>query len=283
MNFIKSHKGLTIFIACLLAFIIFIFVAAKIKVNNEKKAQAEKERIEAEISTQKEELEAIETTETEEVEQSDYQANLGVDNNSSSKTEIVINEDETETEEFVPPEPNFDISVNVFDHTDVPKTNMDGSSCKTYFNAVKLTDFGSYWGDLLTNNDIVSEHKIFVGVDQNPKNTEVGDLQSTGWLIENLSNITDSTAVKFTNLHVIGSLSSSHVALLCSYDWYSAFGMTDTLVLFEDISGTLDPSDFKEGDIFEATAFRHNIKVQKVNGKRVVCVEYNTYSDWIVE
>lgn len=289
MEFIKSHKGLVIGLGCFLAFVIFIFVAAKIKVENEKKAQAELEAVESEIKTQTSELaEAVEnvkeTESSESEEQSSYQANLGVDNSSSSKTEIKVEEESTENaEEFIPPEPIISLDVNVFDHTEVPRKNMDGSSCKTYYNAVKLADFGTYWGSNLTNNDILSSTKILVGVEQNPDNKEIGDLQSTGWLMENFDTITDSTAIKFTNLHVIGSLSSSHVALLCSYDWYSAFGMTDTLVVFEDISGTLNPSSFLEGDVFEATVFKHNMKIEKVNGKRVLVVEYNTYSDWVIE
>ena len=288
----KSHKGAIIGIGLFVAFVIFIFVAAKIKVNKEKENEAKVNEI---IAQQQNGIEnnvegVTETTEVVEApveeesgkEQSSYQASLGVDNGNTSKTQIKI-EEEKKKEEFIPPEPIIPLDVNVFDHTKVPKTNMDGSSCKTYYNAVKLSDFGSYWGEPLTNDDILSEKKIYVGVKQNPNNTEVADLQSTGWLIENFSTITDSTAIKFTNLHVIGSLSSSHVALLCSYDWYSVYGMTDTLVVFEDISGTLNPGDFDDGDVFEATVFKHNIKIEKVNGKRVVVVQYNQYSDWVME
>ena len=119
--------------------------------------------------------------------------------------------------------------------------------------------------------------KILIGVDQDYYDFEKGDLQSVGWLISNIDSIEDNTAVKFTNLHVIGSLSDDHVALLCCYDWYSAFGIKDTLVVLEDISGTLKTSDFKEGDIFSATVYGHNIKVEKVNGQNVVCAEFATF------
>ena len=285
MEFIKSHKGLVIGLGCFLAFVIFIFVAAKIKVENEKKAQAELEAVESEIKTQTSELaEAVEnvkeTESSESEEQSSYQANLGVDNSSSSKTEIKVEEESTENaEEFIPPEPIISLDVNVFDHTEVPRKNMDGSSCKTYYNAVKLADFGTYWGSNLTNNDILSSTKILVGVEQNPDNKEIGDLQSTGWLMENFDTITDSTAIKFTNLHVIGSLSSSHVALLCSYDWYSAFGLKDTMVLLIDKSGTLKASDFEDGDIFSVTIYAHNVKVERVNGYNVVCIQYEVFDE----
>ena len=107
---------------------------------------------------------------------------------------------------------------------------------------------------------------------------ERGDLQSVGWLIQNLSSLSEETAIKFTNLHVIGSLSATHTAVLCSYDWYSVFGLKDTLVMFEDISGTLDASAFTDGAVFSATVFAHNVKVvENVNGQRVVCVQYSTF------
>ena len=118
---------------------------------------------------------------------------------------------------------------------------------------------------------------VVIGVDQNPKDVEKYDLQSVGWLKDNLKSLDKNTAVKFTNLHIIGSLSNTHVALLCSYDWYSVFGLRDTLVVFEDISGQLNVKDFKEGDIFSATVFAHNIKRVDVNGQSVICVQYNVF------
>lgn len=181
---------------------------------------------------------------------------------------------EATTEEVKPYSEYYETGVKIFDHTDVPAYNMDGSTCSGYYNAVSLSDFGSMWGTSITDKDKYTSKRYLVGVSQNPDDTEKGDLQSTGWLIDHLDGMEKDTAIKFTNLHTIGSLSTSHVALLCSYDWYSAFGLTDTLVLFEDVSGTLNNSDFKAGDIFSCTVWVHNIKVVTVNGKRVVCIEY---------
>ena len=290
MDFINKHRVLLAVLGVIALFFILILIAASIKSSNEKKALAEKQRIEAEIASQEaaleqarleEEQRRLEEEQTKE--ESDYQANLGVGNDSSSKTQIEIKEDESgePTVEFTPPEPNIELLVEVYDSTKVPKNTMDGKSFKGYFNSVKLSDFGTNWGTELTNADILSEEKILVGVSQNKDNTEIGDLQSTGWLIKNFDSISDDTAIRFTNLHVLGSLSDKKVALLCVYDWYSAFGMTDTLVMFEDYSGTLDVNDFKDGDIFEATVFKRNMKLVDVNGRRVICAAYNTYSDWV--
>ena len=155
--------------------------------------------------------------------------------------------------------------------------NVDGSSYKDYQNRVKLADFGTMWGNSLTEDDFYCEKRILVGVSQNPNDFQRGDLQSVGWLIEHFAEIQPSDCIRFTNLHVIGSLSNDHVALLCSYDWYSAFGIKDTLVVFEDISGTLKTSDFKDGDIFSASVYGHNLKVVKVGGFNVVCAEYAVF------
>ena len=174
--------------------------------------------------------------------------------------------------------PNFDVSCNVFSHTNVPKTNVDGSSCKDYFNSVTLVDFDTYWGSALGTDDMKSKTRYLVGVEQDDIDEEIADLQSVGWLISNFNKLGKHDAIKFTNLHVIGKLSNDHVALLCSYDWYSVFGMKDTLVVFEDISDTLEVKDFKAGDVFSATVFVHNIRIKRVNNENVVCVQYNVYN-----
>ncbi len=172
---------------------------------------------------------------------------------------------------------SFPINVYIYDSTGVPDEMVDHSSCKDYYANVKLSDFSTSFASKLTQDDYNSATRYLVGVTQDRNNYDRGDLQSTGWLIANLDNLNDSDAIKFTNLHVIGSLATDHVALLCCYDWYSAFGLTDTLVVFEDNSGTLLPSDFNDGDIFFATVFAHNVRVQTVNGYRVVVAEYDTY------
>lgn len=209
-----------------------------------------------------------------------YASSLGLGTGEGDgRVEVKDPEPESEEPTEVPePEAKYDTVVTIFDHTEVPNRNMDGSSCKDYLSSVTLNDFGTFWGTQLTDADFEGGDFYMVGVEQNPDDTLRGDLQSTGWLIDNLGRMNDNDAISFRNLHVIGDLSQSHVAMLCSYDWYSAYGMRDTLVVFEDISGVLDPKDFKAGDIFSATVFAHNIKVlSNVHGQRVIVVQYAVF------
>ena len=213
------------------------------------------------------------------VTQSRYQASLGLEADKESErvqvTEAHTTEEETTS---VQTEPTYDVDVKVFDWTAVPERSVNGDSWKKYLGGISLSDVGTFWGTDLTWDDFVGGAKYLVGVEQDADAEEKGDLKSVGWLIKNVDSLAGNDAIKFTNLHVIGSLSDTHVALLCSYDWYSAFGLEDTLVIFEDISGTLDVGMFREGDIFSSTVFVHNIKVERgINGQNVVVVEYNVF------
>lgn len=229
--------------------------------------------------------EVIEDDEDEEVEEepvSQYKINIGLEGKKNSDGRVVV-EAKDDTEVVVDDTPTYrestyDISVRIYDKTGVPETNMDGSHCKDYLDAVTLADFGTNWGEPLTEEDYTATTRYLVGVQQDKNDFERGDLQSVGWVLSNFDKIQPHDAVKFTNLHVIGSLSATHTAVLCSYDWYSVFGMKDTLVVFEDISGTLDASKFVDGAIFSATVYGHNMKVlENVNGQRVLCVQYNVF------
>lgn len=174
--------------------------------------------------------------------------------------------------------PTYGDAVLCWDTDGVPDTMVDGSSCKAYLSSVSLSDFGSMWGKKLTMNDKLTTEFYMVGVNQNKDDyVTARDCQSVGWLISNFKTIGKNAAIKFTDLNLIGSLSDDHVVVLCSYDWYSAYGMQDTLVVFEDISGTLKRSDFKSGTIFSAMCYKHNIKLESVNGQTVVCIQYNTF------
>ena len=209
---------------------------------------------------------------------SQYQSSLVPDKDDDGRV-VVLDPTKTPTPTPTPQlEPTYTTQVTIFDWTSVPKRNMDGSSCKKYQEGVKLADFGTQWGTELTEDDFYGGDLYLIGVEQNPEDTIKGNLQSVGWLIRNKDIFQEHDAIKFTNLHVIGSLSETHVALLCSYDWYSAHGLKETLVVFEDISGTLKNEDFKDGDIFSATIYAHNFKVvEDVNGQTVVVVQYNTF------
>lgn len=274
LDFWEDHKKLCIILLALIVLVIILFIIRG--VNLKKKAAEEAEAAaNAVVETLAQDVEEeVQPTET-------YKNSLGLDANKDSDGRITIEEEESEEPiEIIPiqTEPTYDTVVTIFDHTSVPNRNMDGSSCKNYLSKVTLADFGTYWGSSLTDEDFAGGNFYMVGVEQNPDDTVLGDLESTGWLINHLDQLNDNDAIKFTNLHVIGSLSSSHVALLCSYDWYSAYGMEDTLVVFEDISNTLEVSDFSDGDIFSATVFKHNITVlDDVKGQRVIMVEYATF------
>ena len=224
---------------------------------------------------------AVQDMDTTEAPKDSYKQSLGIGNeNDDGRVEVERDPTTEATTEYVQTEPTYDILVNNFTHTEVPVKNVDGSSCKNYLSQVSLSDFDTYWGTVLTDEDFIGHKKYLVGVEQDSVTAEKGDLQSVGWLNDNIEaeKFQPNDAIKFTNLHIIGSLADDHLALLCSYDWYSAFGLKDTLVVFEDISGTLKPKKFKEGDVFSATVFVHNMKVMdNVKGQRVLVVEYATF------
>lgn len=285
LDFIEDHRK-AVFITIGIVVVIAIMFGVRSS-NAKKKAKLEEQqRIEAEQQAQAEEQARLEAEKLAAEEEAAKQVDNTPSYESSLNQKVETKRDETKVkedekikdkEEVKEIKPNFEVTCNVFTHTEVPKTNVDGSSCKNYLNSVNLVDFGTFWGTKLDVNDMKSETKYLVGVDQDDIDVEVADLQSVGWLITNLDKLGKHDAIKFTNLHVIGSLSDDHLAVLCSYDWYSAFGLKDTLVLFEDISGTLDKKDFKDGSVFSALAFVHNMKIVRVNGQNVVCVQYNVY------
>lgn len=273
-DFIEDHKTIVLIVAIVIVLIGVVFGVRSC--NAKKKANQPTE--ESVVVTEEPTLEQDTTAAPKPT--SAYQAQLGINASKANERVEVTTEAPTEPPvETEPPKSTFDIAVTVFDKTEVPVKNVDGSSCKAYLNSVKLADFGTYWGTALTEDDFNSQTRHLVGVDQNPDDITRGDLQSVGWLINNFNSLGANDCVKFTNLHVIGSLSDSHVALLCSYDWYSAFGLKDTLVLFEDQSGTLDKSSFPDGSIFSASVFVHNMKVMQVKNQNVVCVEYNVFAE----
>lgn len=279
LDFIEDHRVL-----CIVMIVVIILIAIMFGIrssNLKKKAIAEQERAEQEAIENDTSSQLEQDVVEEKVPENTYQSSLGLDADKDKDERIEIEpetEEPVEVQEPVQTEPTYNTVVTIYDHTVVPNRNIDGSSCKDYQSKVDLDDFGTYWGSSLTEDDFFGGDFYMIGVDQNPDDTIKGDLESTGWLISHIDELNDNDAIKFTNLHVIGSLSDSHVALLCSYDWYSAFGLTDTLVVFEDISNSLKVDDFNDGDIFSATVFKHNIKVlDNVKGQRVIVVEYATF------
>lgn len=277
IDFWEDHKKLVIGLGVVLVLVIGLLVVRSSNLKK-KAAQEEADRLAAMQAEQN----RLNQDQVEEEEPKDeYKNLLGLDADkwSDERVEVKDSEEEEPPPPVVKRTPRYPVEVNVFDNTAVPKVNMDGSRCKDYYDKVSLADFGTYWGSDLTEEDFIGNTRYYVGVAEENYNP-LNDLESVGWLITNLSTLQPNDVIQFTNLHVIGSLSKTHVALLCSYDWYSAFGLDDTLVVFEDISKTLNVDDFKDGDIFSATVFVHNIKVvDNVAGKRVLVCEYQTYDE----
>ena len=212
---------------------------------------------------------------------SEYQQKLGIDADKGDGR-VKVKEEKgavDKTQNITQVEPNFKVTVSKFDHDSVPDKMVDGSSVKEYLAGVTLSNFESKWGTPLTAEDFHSTTRTLVGVRQDKMDFEKGDLQSVGWLIKNFGTLPKDSAVKFTNLHVVGDLATDHTALLCCYDWYSAFGINDTLVVFEDISDTVPVGTLQAGDEFSATVFVHNMQLKKVNEQNVVCVQYTPWNE----
>lgn len=289
MGFIKSHKILcTVFV---LVLILFVMILIKVSNNNSEETN-NTDNTESTLTPTPTSVAEEEDTETE---QSDYQSSLSIKakeeeakrEEAEKRLEEKKEEEERKQQEeeakkaAEEAEPTYGDDVIVWEKgkDTVPDRMDDGSSIKDYYSSVSLSDFGSNWGTALTTEDKLTEDFHMVGVDQNPDDYVKGvQLQSFGWLIENLNTLPSNSAVKFSDLHVVGSLAEDHMAILACYNWYSVWGMKETLMVFEDQSGTLNASDFEPGDVFSAIIYAHNIKVKDVNGQTVVCVQYNTFN-----
>lgn len=289
-SFIQKHKVLVI-VLTVIAILIVICLIIRAK-NMSNKTSEEESSVAEEVSDQvnvSSNNDAINDTTTK---QSDYQSSLSIKAQEEKKKQDEIAkkkaeqeeeerkkaEEEAERKEQENREPTYGDAVVVWGSDGVPDKMEDGRSIKDYLSKVSLSDFGSKWGDALTLEDKFTEDIYMVGVDQNPNDTLKGvQNQSFGWLIDNIDNLPDNGAIKFTDLNVVGSLADDHVALLCCYNWYSVWGLKETMLVFEDISGTLSTDDFKSGDIFSAYIYKHNVKVTDVNGQTVICVQYNKF------
>lgn len=271
MNFLSEHKKLCITLGVVIILVIIMFAIRSHNLSKRNQLKKEQSTVLEEESESSEETTEPESTE----ETTKYDSDLGLGNDETGRyVEIPTEAPTTEAPREDTKYKSFDLTVRNYDRDSVPDKLIDGSSCKNYLRNVSLSDFGGNFGTPLTEEDKNSRDRILVGVNQNPDDKIKDDLQSVGWLMNNMNNLSDTTCIKFTDLHVVGSLSTSHVALLCMYNWYSVFGMKDCFVLFEDMSGTLDLSNFSEGSIISFGAYRHNLKLMNVNGQRVVVVQY---------
>ena len=279
MDFIKEHKKLLITLGVLFVVIVCAFTIRTINLNKkaEQKALEEQKRKQEHLQKQVDALEEHEAQEEEE-EESSYQSSLSIKaKEEQAKTEEArkrLEEKKAEKErkeqeekarkaaEIAEPTYGSDVKIWEKGKDTVPERMDDGSSIKNYY----------------SQDDKLTENFYMVGVDQNPDDYVKGtQLQSFGWLIENLNSLPKNSAIKFADLHVVGSLAQDHTAILACYNWYSVWGMKETLMVFEDISGTLNPADFQPGDVFSAMIYAHNIKIEKVNGQTVICVQYDKF------
>ena len=284
MSFFKEHRILATILVLLVVFVVVMCTIRWVRKANgtfkDHNATNSEQQTETQ-STQDQQQNTSIKEDTEEDPDSSYSASLGI-NKDKGDGRVTITETETEEnteEDTESKEPNYNTVVTVFDHTGVPKTNVDGSSYKDYLKNVSISDFDTSFGKKLTKKDKETKNRLLVGVEQNKDDYVKGDLQSVGWLINNIDSIDGNTAIKFTNLHIIQNIADDGVALFCSYDWYSAYGLKDTMVLFIDDSDTLSASDFSNGDIFSATVYAHNVKVEKINGYNVVVVKYRSFDE----
>ena len=271
----EDHK-----IACIIGIIVIVLaiIMFSIRSHNLAKKAEEEARKNAENTEQTDVLqeEPIPQQTT-----SDYTASLGINGDKGDGRVTVKDESGkvNDSQKISQTEPSFGSDFYVFDKTGVPDTMVDGSSIKDYLAGVDINYFDLSFISKLVSDDFYTSKRYLIGVEQDKNNFIKGDLQSVGWLINNIGNIGKNDALTFTNLHVVGKIKGSDNAVLCCYDWYSAFGIDDTLVVFKDISGTVKNKDLSPGNIFTATVYRHNVKVEKVNGQNVVCVGYAVFND----
>ena len=277
LDWVESHRVLIFIVigVAVLAAVLLVVRSSNLKKNAALEAQQASE--EAARRELEERMSSAEPELPPEPEQpiGDYQSGIGGKGDNRVDPSAYVPPSETSApvrEEMANPP-----YVTVWDWSNVPSRGRDNSSFTGYMDKVDITKFSSKWGSSLTDDDYRSEVRHLVGMFQNEDDEVRGDLQSLGWLINGLDGLGANDCVRFTDLHVMKHCSKTHVAMLCMYNWYSAFGLKDVLVFFEDISGTLSTDDFKAGDIFTAVAYVHNIKLETVNKQTVVNVQYALY------
>lgn len=180
-------------------------------------------------------------------------------------------------------EPNFPTDLRVWDSITVPEYTKDGRRWDSYADTFSLSDFPSKWGTQLTHDDIIAKKRLVIGTDDVEEGHRIKGAEplSTQELFASSKSfkkyIKKHEAVTFTDLKCVKSLSDDHVALLCTYEWYSVYGFNDEMVIFEDISDTLRVGDIKPGDTFSFTAYGQNISHKKFNGNNILLVQYDTF------
>jgi sortase (surface protein transpeptidase) len=284
LKWVKKYKVLVIAIAviCVLFGTVLGIRSHNLQKKAEVQAQAKAEQVEKEKVKEEKQKKEVKS----------YDPSLGVNSSSESKDGVKISdevrqeqakedaEEEHQAELNSQTTPNYPTELRVYNHISVPEYAIDGTSWMKYANKVSLADFGSMWGSALTHEDVITTSRVVVGTDDVEKGHHI-DGESPRSVPEILNNfdslVKPHTAYTFTDLKAVKSLSDDHTAMLCTYEWYSVYGLKDELVVFEDISGSVPIDTIKAGDTFSFTAYGQNISHKVVNGKNVLLVQYSTF------
>lgn len=149
-----------------------------------------------------------------------------------------------------------------YDNNKVPDKLLDGTSCKQF-----LKDLDTDKIKITISKEYTQSDYILVGAAQNKANKITGDLESVGWLMNNIDSISSDTLIYFTDLHIVGIKNNM---VLCMYNFHSIFGMTDCLVALWGIN----TEDLKAGDTISVGIFRGNMKLTTVNNIRILITRY---------
>ena len=289
IDFIEEHRRDAILLAIVLVIIIVVVISSIVRAISSKKQKAEPTEPAQTVTEQPQGI--TQDTVSDEPEPSEYQSSLALDKDKDSDGRVTIEEKEEqenlENYELTGlTEPKYEVSTQKIYHTEVEDILRDGTNLIAYANNSNNGKYSHGFGSALTEADFIGTTQYLVGVAKELQDTgfdmniyKGNSFQSTGWLISNLDNLKDTDSVKFTNLRVVKNLSDTNTKLLCVYSYFSVFGLKDVMVYFEDNSGTIAPNTYVEGDMFSAVAFKHNIKIDNVDGYNVLNVQYFTFPE----
>lgn len=247
-----KHKKLIIVLGVIVGIIVLLFIIRGINLSRKSN-----EPVATEETTSVKETES-ETTKKE-LGTKPYDSNLGNDKEDNTDGRVEVDKDKIEKDTIpIQTEPTYTPYAKITSKSAVTSENLN----KELLSNLKLSDVGTFWGSALSDDDFKGGKHLSIGTDTECDN-------NVSWLVSNISSLSDNDFIEFSNLVVIGSLSPTHVALLCSSG--------DNYIVFEDITNRLNISDFTEGDLFSTGIFKHNMKLQSVNGIDILVIQYNIF------
>lgn len=246
-----KHKKLVITLAIIVGIIIVMFIIRGRNLSKKNKEPVTEEvtsAVETEVETTKKEPET-----------KSYDSNLGNDKEETTDGRIEVDKNKIEKDTMpVQTDPTYIPYTKITSKGAVKSEDLN----KDLLSNLKLSDVGTFWGSSLSTDDFKGGKHLNIGA-----GTECDN--DVSWLVSNISNLNNNDFIEFSDLTVIGSLSPTHVALLCSSG--------DNYIVFEDITNRLNTSDFNEGDLFTTGIFKHNMKTQTINGVDILVVQYNIF------